>query len=309
MKRKHILMAVLLVIIWGINFSVIKLGLQGIPSMLLVALRYLLTSFPAIFFIKKPKTELKYIVLYGLTVGVGQFSCIFYAMEIGMPAGITSIVIQIQAFISTGLAVVFLKEKIEKKQIIGFIVAAAGLILIASPEGSINEIPPLAYFLILAAPTFWATSNIIAKIASNKAAQKGEKLNMVSMVVWSGLIPPLPMIGLALLFDTPETLINVVTNLSGLSIFSVLFIAFGATLTAYGIWSILISEYPMGMVAPITLLVPIVGLLSARIILSEQLSANQWWGFIVILVGLVIANVNPSMIKNIFAKSNQEYIQ
>ena len=77
MKKKDILLSVLLVTIWGVNFTVIKFGLSGVPSMLLVALRYLFTSFPAIFFIKKPKTELKYIIIYGLTVGVGQFSCLF----------------------------------------------------------------------------------------------------------------------------------------------------------------------------------------------------------------------------------------
>ena len=129
-----------------------------------------------------------------------------------------------------------------------------------------NKVPVLAFILMVAAPIFWAVSNIIAKIASDKAASKDEKLNMVSMVVWSGLVPPIPMLGLALMLDTPETLLSVLTNL-------------------------------------IPLLVPIVALLSARIVLTEQLSSLQWIGFIVILAGLAIANINLSMIKNIFIKS------
>lgn len=307
MKKKDILLSILLVTLWGFNFTVIKLGLSGVPSMLLVALRYMLTTFPAIFFIKKPKTEFKYIILYGLAVGVGQFSCLFYAMQIGMPAGIASIVLQIQAFISPVLAMIFLNEKLKSKQIIGFLIAASGLIFIATASGvdNINKIPPLAYILMLAAPTFWAVSNIIARIASDKATVKGEKLNMVSMVVWSGLVPPIPMLGLALMLDTPETLLNVLTNLSGISIFAVFYLAFAATLTSYGIWSILVATYPMSIVAPIPLLVPIVALISARIVLNEQLSPKQWVGFIIILTGLVIANVSRDMIKNIFVKSNK----
>ncbi|NLY73096.1 MAG: EamA family transporter, partial [Tissierellia bacterium] len=86
MNRKDALLALLVVIIWGANFTVIKLGLGGVPSMLLVAIRYSLVAFPAVFIIKKPKTSWNYIIWYGLTVGVGQFSCLFYAMEIGMPA-------------------------------------------------------------------------------------------------------------------------------------------------------------------------------------------------------------------------------
>ncbi len=305
MKKKDILLSVLLVILWGVNFTVIKLGLGSVPSMLLVTLRFILTSFPAIFFIKKPKTELKYIVLYGLTVGVGQFACLFYAMEIGVPAGIASIVLQIQAFISPVLAMIFLKEKLKSKQIVGFIVAAVGLGLIATASAgdNMNKIPPIAFILMLAAPAFWAASNIVARIASDKAVAKGDKLNMVSLVVWSGLVPPIPMLGLALMLDTPETLFNVLTNLSGISIFAVIYLAFAATLTSYGIWSILVATYPMSTVAPIPLLVPIVALISARIVLKEQLSTMQWTGFIVILAGLVISNVNFKMIKNIFVKS------
>lgn len=305
MKKKDILLSALLVTLWGLNFTVIKLGLVGVPSMLLVSLRFLLTSFPAIFFIKKPKTELKYILLYGLTVGVGQFSCLFYAMEIGMPAGIASIVLQIQAFISPVMAMIFLNEKLKSKQIIGFIISAAGLVFIAmaSIGDNINKVPALAFILMLAAPTFWAASNIVARIASDEAAAKGEKLNMLSMVVWSGLVPPLPMMGLALMLDTPQTILNSLMSLNGTSIFAVFYLAYAATLIGYGIWSLLIANYPMSIVAPIPLLVPIAALLSARIVLSEQLSRLQWIGFIVILTGLAAANINMSMIKNIFNKS------
>lgn len=308
MKKKDILLAALMVTIWGVNFTVIKLGLGGVPSMLLVTLRFIMTSIPAIFFIEKPKTELKYIILYGLTVGVGQFSCLFYAMEIGMPAGIASVVLQIQAFISPIFAMIFLKEKLKLKQIIGFIISAVGLVFIAAASvgNGINSVPPLAFLLMLSAPTFWAASNIIAKIASDKALLNGEKLNMTSMVVWSGLVPPIPTLGLALMLDTPAALIHAVKNLSGISIFAILYLAFLATLTSYTIWSKLIANYPISIVAPIPLLVPIVALLSAKIILSEQLSPMQWTGFIIILTGLVAANINPSTIKGMFNKTDDK---
>jgi O-acetylserine/cysteine efflux transporter len=200
---------------------------------------------------------------------------------------------------------IFLNEKMNSKQIIGFLAAATGLALIATASAgdNMNKVPTLAFILMFGAPAFWAVSNMILRIASDKAAAKGEKLNTVSMVVWSGLVPPIPMIGLALMLDTPETLLNALTNLNGISIFAVIYLAFAATLIGYGIWSILVSTYPMSMVAPIPLLVPITALLSARIVLSEKLSPMQWTGFIVILAGLVIANINIDMIKNVFGKS------
>ncbi len=298
MKKNDILLALLLVTIWGFNFTVIKLGLGGVPSMLLVALRYLLTAFPAIFFVKKPSTGWKYIILYGLTVGVGQFSCLFYAMEIGMPAGIASIVLQIQAFISPALAAVFLNEKLKAKQIVGSAIAAAGLVIIAAANtaGGIGSIPFTAILLNLLAPVFWAASNIVARIASDKAAANGEKLDMFSLVVWSGLIPPVPMLGLALMLNTPQSLLSVITNLNGISIFAIIYLAFGATLFGYGVWNVLIGKYPLSKVAPLPLAVPIIALLSARIVLNEQLSGMQWLGVSVILAGLIITNLNPEII-------------
>ncbi len=308
MKKKDIILALLLVTIWGINFIFIKLGLEGVPSMLLVTLRYLLTAFPAVFFIKKPKTEWKYIVMYGLFVGVGQFACLFYAMEIGMPAGIASIVLQIQAFISPILAMIFLHEKLKPKQIAGFMTAAVGLAIIAMENsgGGEHSIPIAALLLNILAPFFWAASNIVARIASDKASAKGEKLDMISMVVWSGMIPPIPLLGIALMLDTPQTLINAVANLSGISIFSVFYLAFGATLMGYGIWNILIGKYPMGKVAPIPLAVPVVTLFSAMIVLNEQLSAMQWIGASIILLGLLITNLNIGSIFMRFKKSEAE---
>ncbi len=305
MKKKDVLLALLLVTIWGVNFTVIKLGLGGVPSMLLVALRYLLTVFPAIFFVKKPNTQWRYIILYGLTVGVGQFACLFYAMEIGMPAGIASIVLQIQAFISPVLAMVFLNEKLKIRQITGFIIASAGLVIIgaANTAGEIGSIPFTAIILNLMAPFFWAASNIVARIASDKAAANGEKLDMFSLVVWSGLIPPIPVLGLALILDTPQTIINALTNLSGISIFAVIYLAFGATLFGYGVWNVLLGKYPMSTVAPLPLTVPVIALLSARIVLQEQLSGMQWLGVSVILAGLIITNLNPEIItKHLKAK-------
>lgn len=307
MKKKDIILAALLVTVWGVNFTVIKLGLGGIPSMLLVALRYTFTVFPAIFFIKKPKTEWKYMILYALTVGVGQFSCVFYSMEIGMPASISSILLQIQAFISPILATIFLKEKIKSKQIIGFLIAAIGLIIIgiANTKGGVNSIPFKAILLGLLAPIFWAASNIIARIASDKAAKKGDKLDMVSLVVWSGLIPPIPMLGLALMLDTPQTLWNAISNLSGISIFAVLYLAYASTLFAYGTWSVLLSKYPIGKVAPLPLTVPVIALISARIILKEQLSGLQWLGVIVILIGLLVTNLSMDFILKHFKQKTK----
>ncbi len=304
MKKKDFILALLVVIVWGANFTVIKLGLNGVPSMLLVALRYLITAFPAVFFIKKPNTEWKYIILYGLAVGVGQFSCLFYAMEIGMPAGLASIIVQLQGFISPIFAYMFLHEKLKPKQIIGILIAGVGLYVIgtATEINGISAVPLGALLLTIGAPVFWSLSNIVARFASQKTAAKGEKLDMFGLVVWSSLIPPLPLLIMAFMLDSPNTIYSAIANMNGMSIFAVLYLAFGATVFGYGVWNYLIAKYPMGKIAPLSLMVPVTGLFTAGIVLSEELSKLQQYGVAIILFGLLVTNIDFKAIINRFNK-------
>ena len=302
MKRRDLILALLVVIVWGANFTVIKLGIAGMPPMLLAALRYTFAALPAIFFVKRPSVGWKYIVAYGMTVGVGQFSCLFYAMNVGMPAGVSSVVLQSQAFFTLLFAAALLNESMKGSQVMGLLVAGIGLCLIGGNIGDsgLSSIPVGAFLLTLLAAVFWGISNIIVRYASKQAASQGKTLDTLSLVVWSSLIPPLPFLGIALLLDTPETLLYAISNLNALSVFSVLYLAFCATLFGYGIWSILLTKYPAGKVAPLSLLVPVTGLITAQIVLNEQLSRMQWLGGIVIILGLVIANFGFSPMQRIF---------
>ena len=245
MKKKDFILALLVVVIWGAKFTVIKLGLGGVPSMLLVSLRYL-SVLPALFFVKKPELDWKYGLAYGFSVGVLQFSCLFYAMEIGMPAGLSSIILQSAAFMTP----------------------------------------------LLAAAFFWAISNIILKFASNKLEKEGKKLDMVGVVIWTSLVPPIPLFIMSLIKDSPQVVFSTLMNLSPMSIFAILYLAIGATIFGYGAWNVLLGKYEASKISPLSLMVPVTGLITARLILGEVMTPMQWAGGLVIIAGLVIANIN-----------------
>ena len=292
MRKKDLALAVLVVIVWGVNFTVIKLGVSGVPPMLLASLRYMCVI-PAILFVKKPKIELKYALLYGLSVGVGQFSCLFYAMKVGMPAGLSSILLQSAAFMTPLLAAITLKEKVNPMQIIGLAVASVGLCFIGkSALVGVGGITIFSLFLTLMAAFFWAISNIVLKFASNKLSAEGEKLNMMGVVVWSSLIPPVPLFLMACIMDTPQIIWNSILKLTPISIFSIIYLALGATIFGYGIWSTLLGKYPASKISPLSLMVPITGLISAKLILGEDLTRLQWFGGLVIVGGLILSNMN-----------------
>lgn len=304
MKRRDLILALLVVIVWGANFTVIKLGLAGLPPMLLVALRYTFAAVPAIFFVKRPDIGWKYIIAYGMAVGVGQFSCLFYAMNIGMPAGTSSVILQSQVFFTLIFAAVLLKEHLRIFHALGVIISAIGLFFISGNIGSgqMSSLPLGALFLTLLAAAFWGISNIIVRFASKQAAAQGKTIDMFGLVVWSSLVPPLPLFIFALILDTPETLLNIVLGLSGQSIFAILYLSFLATLFGFGLWSFLLSKYPAGKVAPLSLLVPITGLITARAVLGEQLMPIQWLGCGIIILGLITSNFGSNILQFFFKR-------
>lgn len=297
MKKIDFFSALIVVIIWGVNFTIIKIGLGEIPPMFLVSLRFLLVVFPGVFFVKKPDIPWKYIISYGLAVGVGQFSCLFYAIHMGMPAGVSSVVLQSQAFFTILLSALYYKEGLRRYQVAGLSIAGLGLYLIASQSHYGSPIPILGLVLTLLGAFFWSISNIIVSQISKKAAKEGRSVSMLSLVVWSSLAPPIPMFLLSLAFDSPKVLWESFRQINGVGIFSIVYLALGATIIGYGLWSKLMASYPSAKVAPLSLLVPVFGLLTSQLVLHERLNPLQWWGCGIIILGLLVANLWPLIVK------------
>lgn len=300
------LLALLVVILWGANFTVIRMGLDGIPPLLLVTLRYAVAALPALFLIKRPlAVSWRYLIIYGLTVGVGQFSCLFYAMNIGLSAGTASVILQSQVFFTALFASLLLKEPLKLNHIVGLCTAIIGLILISGILLQDNMAIPLpALIIALAGAAFWAISNIIVRFASNKATQQGQNIDMFALIVWSSLIPPIPLLFLSTFLDSPSVLMEALRNLNGQSIFSVLYLAVAATWFGYGVWSYLLAKYPTAKVAPLSLLVPVTGLFTANLVLGEELTLIQWLGCAIIFLGLAIANCGSQLTKLLTKSKN-----
>ncbi len=277
------LKALLIVLVWGVNFVVIKWGVAGVPPLLLGCLRFVLAAFPAVLLVPRPKLPWRWLAAYGLTVGVGQFGLLFSAIHAGMPAGLASVVLQSQAFFTLMLAALLLGERWHASQLAGLLCAALGLGLIGQSHG---EGMTLAGFgLTLAAAVCWALSNIVVR----KISQRPEGApDMVGLVVWSSLVPPLPFLGLSLALEGPDKVLAALSGFGGQSLFTVAYLAFGATLLGYSLWSGLLSRHPANKVAPFSLLVPLVGLLSAGLLLGERLTLWQGLGSVLLLAGLVI---------------------
>lgn len=284
MTRKDGLLAMLVVVVWGLNFVVIKMGLHNMPPLMLAGLRFLLVAFPALLFVARPKIPFRLLAAYGLTISFGQFAFLFCAIKFGMPAGLASLVLQAQAFFTIILGAFVFHERLQTRQIAGIALAVVGVLILI--EGSLGgqHVALLGFMLTLAAAFSWACGNIFNK----KIMQLPSRPPIMSLVVWSALIPVIPFFIASLLMDGPTLMLQSLVSIDTVTVLSLVYLAFIATIVGYGIWGSLLGRYETWRVAPLSLLVPVVGMGSAALLLDETLSATQLVGAVLIMAGLYI---------------------
>jgi len=295
MSVKDMLLALLVVVAWGVNFVVIKLGLQDMPPFLLAGLRFSLVAFPAILFVKRPAIPLRWLIVYGMTISFGQFAFLFLAIKLGMPAGLASLVLQAQAFFTLLLGALFLAEKLRWNHIVGILVATLGMFMLAT-AGMAGQttagITLTTMMLTLAAALSWGLGNI-----TNKIILRNRKVPVMSLVVWSALVPIVPFFACSWLFDGEAAIVTSLLHISLQTVLALIYLAFIATIVGYAIWGNLLSRYETWRVAPLSLLVPVVGLWAASMAFGERLQPLQWAGAGCVLAGLVINQVGARWLR------------
>lgn len=286
MRPKDLALALLVIGVWGVNFAIIKMGIVGVPPMLLGALRFLLAAFPALLFFKMPRVPLRWYLAYGLTISLGQFAFLFSAIQVGMPSGLASLVLQSQSFFTLLLASWWLHERWQAHQMAGLLLALAGLVLIGVAHGALANgasLPLVGFGLTLLAALSWACGNVVTRMVSRYGP-----MNQLAFVVWASLVPPLPFLGLSLWLEGPAAIIQALTHLTTGTLAAVAYLAWMATLLGYGLWTYLMSRYPTHRVAPFTLLVPLVGLTTGWLVFGETLGPLHWAGGALLMLGLLM---------------------
>lgn len=221
---------------------------------------------------------------YGLTISFGQFAFLFSAIKFGMPAGLASLVLQAQAFFTIVLGAFAFGERLQGKQLVGIALAVFGVLVLIEASLNGQHVGMLGFMLTLAAALSWACGNIFNK----KIMQHTSRPAVMSLVVWSALIPIVPFFLASLILDGPTQMIHSLVEIDMTTILSLVYLAFVATIVGYGIWGSLLGRYETWRVAPLSLLVPVVGLASAAVLLDETLTGLQLLGALLIMAGLYI---------------------
>jgi O-acetylserine/cysteine efflux transporter len=271
-----------------------KVALTTLSPMMLGALRFALASIPLLWVVPRPRVPWRFVVIYGLLQGLGQFGLLFTAMRFGMPAGLGSMVLQTQVFFTALLAVPVLGERVRLNQWLGLLIAGGGLALIASGHGTgPRDMTLLGFVLTVGAALSWAGSNLLTRLMGRVSS----RYEPVHFIVWSSLVPVLPFLLIAVWLDGADASWRSVLAMSTREAMAVAYLSILATLIGYSLWTRLFQRHPATRVAPFSMLVPVIGLWAASYFLDEQLRGVQWAGVACVLLGLVFNQSGASLTK------------
>jgi O-acetylserine/cysteine efflux transporter len=287
MPSRDRLLAVFVAVLWGVNFLAIHAMLGHFPPLFAGALRFLVIAVPTVLFVPRPKVKLRWLAGYGLGFGTLQFAFLFIALNTGMPTGLASLVLQASAPFTVLLGGVVLRERLTPRQLTGVLLAVAGMAIIAWHRAEHAALLPV--LLTLLGALGWAIGNVCARQARPD--------NPLRLTLWMSVVPPIPMFALSLIFEGPAaqgrslTTLGTANGWGGLAGFA--YVVLIGTVVGSGIWTTLMRRNPAGVVAPFSLLVPVVGMSASFLLLDEHPALVEVLAGLVIVGGVLLGSKTP----------------
>ncbi|GAA2932366.1 EamA family transporter [Streptomyces argenteolus] len=282
MTPRDKLLAVLVAVLWGLNFLAVRVGLDHFPPFFLAALRYLVLAVPVILFVPRPGVPLRWLLGYGLGFGTAQFGLLFLAIDRGMPSGLASVVVQAAAPFTVLLGALLLKERVSGRQLAGIGLAVLGMAVIAVDRARTAPLLPVA--LTVLAAVGWAFGNLSSRQAKPEFPLR--------FALWMAVIPPVPLLALSAVMEGPGTgwrALGTSFSAEGWpSLAALVYIAVLGSVVGSGIWTALLKRYPAGVVAPFSMLVPVVGMAGAWLALHERPTGWAVAGGVAVVGGVLI---------------------
>jgi O-acetylserine/cysteine efflux transporter len=277
MKPADVCLAVMVAVIWGLAFVASRIALDEFSPALMTALRFAVAAVPCLF-VRRPNVSWTVLIAISGTLFLGQFLAQSWAIAHGVPVGLASVIVQSQALFTVAFAALAFREIPTRVQIAGISVAAIGLLMIGGTVGFDFSVGAFAVLMI--SPVSFAIGNLLLR--------RAREVPMFDLFAWLCLVPPLPLLALALAVDGPQATWHSLsqTSLAGLS--SMLFIGAISTCVAYWLWGRLLRDYTAAQVVPFALLVPFVGAAASSVVFGERFGPLRLAGMVTVVCGIAV---------------------
>jgi O-acetylserine/cysteine efflux transporter len=277
MKPVDVCLAVVVAVIWGLAFVASRIALDEFSPSLMTTLRFAIAAVPCLF-VRKPKISWPLLIAISFTLFLGQFLAQAYGIAHGVPVGLTSVIVQSQALFTIAFAVIAFRERPTPMQTVGIGVATIGLLMICGTVGF--DFSAGAFAVLMISPVSFAVGNLLLRQARD--------VPMFDLFAWLCLVPPLPLLALALVADGPRATWYSLIHMSWTGFACMLGLGAISTSIAYWLWGRLLRDYSAAQVVPFALLVPFVGAAASALVFGETFGPLRLSGMVIVVAGIAV---------------------
>lgn len=293
MALRHFFLVLLVVFLWASNNIAIKWGLQDLPPLFIICMRFVVVAILLIPFTRVTRHQLRYLLPLAFTFGVGHFSLLFVGIN-HTEAGTASIMVQLGTPFAMLLAMIVLKEKLTMTQILGITLSLFGIAVLS---GSPTLSDWRAIVLLLSSAMGWAVSNMIVK--------KSPPISPLTMTGWLSFLA-IPMVAFAsFLYESNQ--FNALSHSTWRGWFSILYSAIGSSIIAYSLWYVLLKKYNVNVIMPYSLFTPVLTMIMGILILHDSLDYFKVTGSLLVMMGTAIPMISFSHFLNFIRNHRQKY--
>jgi O-acetylserine/cysteine efflux transporter len=282
MSRIYVLCAVLVPLLWGVQFAVIKVGLASFPPLFFVALRFAAVAVLLLPFVSRPtRRELVPIVVISIFLGGLNFGLFFVGLGHGL-AGVSAVANQLSTPFTLLLGWPLLRERPSARVALGVVLAAAGVALTAAgPGASVTLVPTV---LVIGAGLALAVGNVLTK--------RYGPFDPLTLIAWVSLFTVPQVLAVSAVLEHGQLAsLHTATPTAWLAFaYTVLF----GAIAGFGLWFWLIARCSMSRLAPFALLQPVFAIAAGVLLLREPLSVPLVVGALVCIAGVALSQIRTS---------------
>lgn len=278
MNLRDVFVIIVVMAVWGANFGVSKLGLQELPPLMLIGLRFALTALFLVPFTRLPRGKMLPVLMLSFSLGFVHFALMFTGLQ-KVDASTAAIAAQVQVPFSALLAAIFFKDRLGWRRALGMALAIAGVVLLAGEPQTSSNIFYLV--MILAASMTWAVAAIQMKQLAD--------VDALTLNGWMALFAAPQLLIASWLLEDGHLAAIAGAGWKGWG--AIAYMAVVVTIFGYGIWMKMLSRYQVNQVMPFTLLAPVFGVAAGIIMLGEALSLLKLLGGAITICGVAIITI------------------
>jgi O-acetylserine/cysteine efflux transporter len=283
MTRRQILLALLPPLFFGTGFTIAKPAVQHFPPLFMMLMVYGgIAIVLALTHREKLRTPLASIIAISAFAVTIQGALLFWGLrDEAMPATAANLILQIQIPFAVLLDWLIMKEKLDLRKAAGTGLAVIGVALVIGlPQEAPGFVPTI---MIIVSAFCWSLGQVLAR--------KLGKDNGVGLLK-ANAFGSVPQLALATLLIEQGQWQSVV-GATWLEWSMLAFVGVVGFYLAYMCWFTLLKQCRMDEAAPFILLMPVVGIITAAVVLGETVSLEQMIGGVVILAGLAVVSGMP----------------